>query len=463
MSVKNNILIFTIFLILIISAVPGLASCASEDFCINDTNEFEFGIFNSTATITQNGPTALPNRLYLKNWRLPVDEFTQALWHMDEGGTATTLDNAEGTAVRDLIVNPSGLDVTWRTSSFFEGANVTEFPGGDIGTLEIDNPAVFPFVENNTMEMWFFLNELASDAGITIRLQDKRGPYAMLDLTANDSLLILAQDSSFVSFNCGSNFIINETGRWYHAMATWNTSGGITAYIDGNLVANCSFSWTPRSRVDVEFELGGTKFAGGVGFLNGSMKEVRFSNTVRTPADTLFTKYQLSGNWTSGPEVPTIPGILNTTLTIRNITSSTFIDKIEWLDGSTFAVLASNDTDIFPPVLGEVTYTNDTLSTGRLDNITGLYRIRITFGGDGNESFSITEVFGTYGAATPPPPPIPTEATSFEVILIMVVALLILGIFIDAGVFGNRLDGFLGSPLLFIMVPVLGLIAILFI
>lgn len=232
--------------------------------------------------------------------QMSVDANTIALYHLDgTAGTAAKVDNAEGTASRDLTENsspPSGTGVIVPTAD-----GCYDFDGST-DYLSTADDAAFDGLSNFSLEFWF--NADATD--------DDRQPVTKWGATTatNQSWRVITAGSKITlqigngttsgSITPSSTF---STGTWYYVAFTYNSgaSAGSRGKVYINGVDVTSSDTTPSSMLagSAEFRIGTRDGGpGAAAYWNGRVDEVRLSNSTRSAAeiDAYYNPVAAGGN-----------------------------------------------------------------------------------------------------------------------------------------------------------------------
>ncbi len=222
---------------------------------------------NNTAVSSGENPTGVWDSSYM------------AVWHMTEVNiTDSTSNNNDG--------NESG-GVTYTSSGIIDGAD--EFDGND-DVIDIDDSTSLSPTSELTVTAWFYpKNDNAAQYPVY-----KLSSY---ELSYDDSAYGSNEDFGGSVWNNTNDRIRTNndsypTDNWYHIVMTAKSNDEIKLYIDGELKDTTPFSGTIQ---DSGNKLTIGDYQGGGFAFNGTIDEVRISNTARS-ADWVNQTFQMVSN-----------------------------------------------------------------------------------------------------------------------------------------------------------------------
>jgi len=238
--------------------IPTLSTSTDTDFYMYYSND------DINTSVEQN-PTGVWDSNYISVYHLK-DGTTLSL--ADSTSNALTLANQNATATTGQIdggVSVASASSQYLTSGYAVTTSAMSVSGWVKGTT-------FPGTAN-------YVTALISSTDFTTKLY--------IAVKSNGKLNLGVQNTSATNIGydgTGSNTL--STGTWYHIALTYSSSAGLTGYVngssDGTAAANGS--------MPVLSALGYIGTNSGIGYFNGALDELRYSNTVRS-ADWTKTEY----------------------------------------------------------------------------------------------------------------------------------------------------------------------------
>ena len=211
----------------------------------------------------------------------------------------------------DNAANPAVLDSTAKGNHLASQVNTSsKITAGEIGGAlayngfsdysKISNSAQsgLGITGNITLQSWVNFNSLPNQgSNITILGKgqtDQTGAYSLSVINPAFVQTLQVGSSSFPNFYGASYPLSSFIGGWHHIVGTWDGSAW-RVYLDGANVATTSNSQGPISNNE-PFVIGGRDFNGGISnLMNGTLDEVRVSNTARS-AGWITTEYHNQTN-----------------------------------------------------------------------------------------------------------------------------------------------------------------------
>lgn len=232
--------------------------------------------------------------------QMSVDANTVALYHLDgTAGTAAKVDNAEGTASRDLTENSSPPSATGVIVPTTDGCYNLD---GSTDYLSTADDAAFDGLSNFSIEFWFNADVTDDDRQpVTKWGATLASDQSWRCITAGSKMtLVIGNGSATGSITPSSTF---STGTWYYIAFTYNAAAAAGSrgkvYINGADVT--SSDSTPSSMLagTAQFRIGTRDGApGATAFWDGKVDEVRISNSTRSAGeiDAYYNPVVATGN-----------------------------------------------------------------------------------------------------------------------------------------------------------------------
>jgi hypothetical protein len=159
-----------------------------------------------------------------------------AVYYLDgSAGTAPKLDNAEGTAARDLTQNGSPASVTGYTTPTTDGAY--DFTNTANQNLALNDPADFP-TGAMSIEMWVNpdVGAPADTEGVMTKYNGGTDNTFYIARSGEDTWIAGFFNAADAETATGS-FTVNDSG-WHYVVLTFEPSVALRAYVDGVNVAS---------------------------------------------------------------------------------------------------------------------------------------------------------------------------------------------------------------------------------
>lgn len=219
--------------------------------------------------------------------QLTVDANTIALYHMDgTAGSAAKVDNAEGTASRDLVENNVPTSSTGQIIPTSDGAYDLD---GASQYLSVADDASFDGQTNFTVEFWLNPDATGED--------DQPISKFGATVATNQSWRTIFDASNHLFGEVGNGTTVGtiatatavSTGAWTYFALTYDGSQALGSrgklYING--VDATTADTTPNTMLagTAQFIIGNRDGFPGGGFYNGKVDEIRISNKTRTSTE----------------------------------------------------------------------------------------------------------------------------------------------------------------------------------
>ncbi len=291
----------------------GVTTLTSSGNTIADgTGSGALSFTKGVTTVTLSGVDASTNAatscsftVTVNDNQAPVAAAQNLTVSLDANGNATvtpaqinngSFDNCGSVTLTSVVPSSfSCSDVTGVSSA----GNAASFSGGYIAVP--DDASLNP-VNTWTLETWFRTTASSTQQGL-IEKYDNGSMYGyLLRITAGNKLMagvVTAGTASGGTYLTGNTTIATNT--WYHVAATYNRSGQIKLYVNGQAdgsVSSTSGGSIPNNASTTTLKIGARGNDAGAR-MQGQMDEVRFWNTERTQSEIQSTKDKsLSGTET---------------------------------------------------------------------------------------------------------------------------------------------------------------------
>lgn len=239
----------------------------------DESSDFASGIFNKTKDFGSGIFPSISNN-YL---RLAADVNTVGLWHMDEG----TVNTCAGGVNDACDASSNGNDGAFQSSTSFTtdsliGSHAVNFSGGT-DYIRVPSSSSLNPPSQITVEAWVKTTATGTNQTIVSKTTGCATSGYLLWLNQNG---IGAGIPSFFITTGGwlnGTYAIND-GQWHHVAGVFDGNMAYL-YVDGNLVNRGARTGSLSSTTDLG--IGGSVACGSS--LNGTLDEVRISDTARTP------------------------------------------------------------------------------------------------------------------------------------------------------------------------------------
>ncbi len=217
---------------------------------------------------------------------IPFDATNAYVLYLMDGtvGTAGKIDNAEGTAARDLVEVGTLTAGTGQTTPTSDG---TYNGFGTTAYMSVDQTNLLTWPTGaQTWEAWVNFASLPGDASFVFSKNGaSAGPY--FAVLSDGTLGGRIANAVGGSFDFGFTGTALSTSTWQYIAMVYVPSTSVTLYLDGNQVSQTTSS-VPASTLGNAISLGvGTQISSTANFVTGQIDALKVSTVSLTATDIL--------------------------------------------------------------------------------------------------------------------------------------------------------------------------------